>query len=79
MNPGYGGGGYPPTGRRRGGVTWGDILGSVITGGSAPEQYMEAADGADGRAVPLRNMKLVKSILKHWLRTAAAVNLRLIH
>jgi VWFA-related protein len=39
MNPGYGrggGGGYPPMGRRRGSVTWGDILGSIITGGNVP-------------------------------------------
>jgi VWFA-related protein len=38
MNP-YGGrgGGYPPVQRRRG-VTWDDILGSIITGGSLPPQ-----------------------------------------
>jgi VWFA-related protein len=38
MNPGYGGmgGGYPPTGRRGGSVTWGDILGSIMSGGSLP-------------------------------------------
>jgi VWFA-related protein len=36
MNPGgYGGGGYPPVRRNRG-VTWDDILGSIITGGSLP-------------------------------------------
>ena len=41
MNPyggmgGRGGRGYPPMGRRRGSVTWGDILGSIITGGNMP-------------------------------------------
>ena len=41
MNPGYGGmgGGYPPARRRgssSGTVTWGDILGSIINGGSMP-------------------------------------------
>jgi len=40
MNPygmgrgGNGGGGYPPAGRRGGTVTWGDILGSIIAGGT---------------------------------------------
>ena len=42
MNPGYGGmggGGYPPVSRRRGsssGATWGDILGTIMSGGSLP-------------------------------------------
>ena len=40
MNPGYGGmggGGYPPSSGRRGGsVTWGDILGSIMSGGNLP-------------------------------------------
>ena len=39
MNPGYGGmgGGYPPVSGRRGGtVTWGDILGSIMSGGNLP-------------------------------------------
>jgi len=43
MNPGYGGmggggrGGYPPPGQRRsGGATWGDILGTIMSGGSLP-------------------------------------------
>ena len=42
MNPGYGGmgggggRGYPPAGRRSGTVTWGDILGSIMSGGSMP-------------------------------------------
>lgn len=40
MNPGGygGGGGYPPVRRQRG-VTWDDILGSIITGGSLPPVY----------------------------------------
>ena len=38
MNPGGGyggGGGYPPVRRSRG-ITWDDILGSIITGGNLP-------------------------------------------
>lgn len=52
MNPGYGGmggGGYPPMGRRRG-ATWGDILGSIITGGNIPPGvYGGGGGGRRGR------------------------------
>jgi VWFA-related protein len=50
MNPGGGyGGGYPPVQRQRG-VTWGDIVGAIITGVNTPPVYGGRRGGRRGSA-----------------------------
>jgi Ca-activated chloride channel family protein len=73
MNPGggYGGGGggrYPPVQRQRG-VTWNDILGSIITGGNMPPVY--GGGGRRGRRGSAGSSQEEYATGKQYLETLA--------
>lgn len=71
MNPGGGyggGGGYPPVQRQRG-VTWGDIVGAIITGGNTGPVY--GGRGGRGRRGSAGSSQQEYATGKEYLETLA--------